>query len=152
MTTGAKSWLPAIPHWPGRNQRPDDSIFEPLKSGLNSQLSVGELASSAAFAGGLNAYALRYFWEAHELWEAVWRCLPPASAERHLLRGLIQLANADLKSDMGRHRAAARILTLADDSLREAFLHGRDRLMGLSCQDITELRSCCSGSEVQYNA
>ena len=38
--------------------------------------------------------------------------LPPASAERHLLQGLIQLANGGLKARMGRENAARRIAAL----------------------------------------
>lgn len=112
--------LPPAPHLPGRTPRPPEQLFEPLKVGLSSKLSPAVLASSAAFQGGIKAFRTGYYWEAHELWEAVWMCLPPASPERHLLQGLIQLANAGLKHRMGRLKAARRIIDLADIALAEA--------------------------------
>lgn len=139
MTGGARLDLPPSPYLPGLTERPDDALFAPLKAGLSPDRPAAELAESAAFLGGLEAFGRGYYWEAHELWEAVWMCLPPASAERHLLRGLIQLANARLKARMGRDGAAMRIAGLADAAVREAFLHGHDRLMGLSRADVAEL-------------
>lgn len=100
--------LPPVPHFPGRTPRPDPTLFAPLHGDLE-----------AAFHAGLAAFAARYYWEAHECWEPVWMAQPPASAGRHLVRGLIQLANAGLKRRMGREAAAARILGLADGHLRE---------------------------------
>jgi hypothetical protein len=131
--------LPPEPHMPGLTARPDDALFAPLKSGLGSHLDVEALAASAAFLGGREAFERGYFWEAHELWEAVWTCLPPASAERNLLRGLIQLANARLKLRMARPRAVERIAALADSALQEAFRGRTELLMGLSRVEVEAL-------------
>ena len=139
MPCAANSY-PLAAYIPGRSERPHDSLFETFKDGLSKSSPIAELASSSAFRGGLNFYGAGYFWEAHELWEAVWMCLPPASAERHLLRGLIQFANAGLKRAMDRPAAAARILALADSAIAEAFLHGSGALMGLSHADTQALR------------
>ena len=133
--------LPPRPYLPGQTERPDEAIFEPLKEGLAPGIPPDELARSAAFLGGKQAFAQGYFWEAHELWEAVWMVLPPASAERHLLQGLIQLANGGLKARMGRDNAARRIAALADTALREAFLQGQERLMGLDRAEVEEMRN-----------
>lgn len=133
--------LPPEAHVPGLNRRPDARIFAAAKAGLSAELSSAALARSAAFRGGLEAYSRGYYWEAHELFEAVWRCLPPAGAERHLLRGLIQLANAGLKARMGRAAAVRRIRALAEASLAEAFLRGQASLMGLSRADVGRMRS-----------
>ncbi|MFM9858795.1 DUF309 domain-containing protein [Pseudoxanthobacter sp. M-2] len=146
MSTGAETLrLPPIPYVPGRSARPDEGYFDPVKTGLSPALSCSELAMSPAFKGGLEAFSHGYFWEAHELWEAVWMCLPPASAERHLVQGLIQLANAALKRRMGQERAAGRILERADSALEEA--HRRHaRPMGLSSTDTDALRSVAETS------
>ena len=138
---GAAAWLPPVPHLPGRTPRPPDEIFEPLKATLAQRGSPEEMAQSAAFAGGLSAFAHRYYWEAHELWEAVWIRLPPASAERYLMRGLIQLANAGLKGRMGRDAAAVRILDLADGALAEAAARASTPLMGLDADRLRALRT-----------
>lgn len=101
--------LPDTPHLPGRNPRPDPAVFAPLQGD-----------AGAAFRAGLEAFDRGYFWEAHECWEPVWAAQPPASRRRHLLQGMIQLANAALKRRMGQERAAARILLLAESALARA--------------------------------
>jgi hypothetical protein len=51
-----------------------------------------------------------YFWEAQEVLEAVWAAAPQGGRERTLLRGCIQIANANLRLRMGKPHAAARLL------------------------------------------
>ncbi len=132
--------LPEVPHLPGRTPRPPESLFAPLKQGLTPALPPGALAASPAFRAGLHAFIRRYYWEAHEFWEAVWACLPPAGAERLFLRGLIQLANAGLKARMGRPAAAVKILALADAALAEAGQRHAGILMGLTRERLVALR------------
>ncbi|MBN8293514.1 DUF309 domain-containing protein [Rhodobacter sp. NTK016B] len=131
--------FPDAPHHPGRNPRPDPAIFAPLRVGLDSD-DPERLARSPAFSAGFEAFAARYYWEAHEIWEPVWMALPPASAERHLLRGLIQLANAALKARMGRAQAASRILPLANAALSEAFGPGNAAVMGVTRPRVASMR------------
>ena len=137
--SGAALPLPPVAHIPGRTPRPHDDLFDDLKAGLSADLSIEELAASPAFAGAIEALSRRYYWEAHELFEAVWICLPPASAERHLLRGLVQLANAGLKARMDRMDSVPRIRSLAASSLAEAFLQDYPMLMGFSRVDIEDI-------------
>lgn len=124
--------LPPEPYVPGRTARPDEGVFDDLKAVLAPGVSVEWLVASRAYRAGHEAFQRGYFWEAHELWEAVWMCLPPASAERHLLRGLIQFANAGLKVRMGKKGAVERILSLAGKAVREAYLHRPDAVMGMT--------------------
>lgn len=133
------------PHLPGRTPRPPETVFAPLKAGLAGLSEPADLAASTAFAAGREFFARRYYWEAHEMFEAVWIRLPPAGAERVLLRGLIQLANAGLKARMGRGRAAARILALADAALAEAELRAPGGAMGLPPGVIAALRRQAAG-------
>lgn len=118
--------LPPAPHLPGRNPRPDPVIFAACKDDPDLALRAGQVA-----------FAARYYWEAHECWEGVWMAQPPASAARHLMRGLIQLANAGLKKRMGRDSAAARILALADAQLREV----QGAPLGFTPSDVQRLRA-----------
>lgn len=141
MNDGETFVFPPAPYLPGRTARPDDAFFEPLKAGLDAEMDIAALTASAAFRGGRDAFDQGYYWEAHELWEAVWMCLPPASAEKHLLRGLIQFANTGLKRRMGKDRAAERIILLAREALREAYLHRQGDLMGLSTDDIESMEA-----------
>ena len=51
-----------------------------------------------------------YFWESHEVLEAVWAAAPQGGRERILLRACIQIASANLKLRMQKPHAAARLL------------------------------------------
>src|ERR1700676_1209698 len=51
-----------------------------------------------------------YFWESHEVLEAVWAAAPQGGRERILLRACIQIASANLKLRMRKPHAAARLL------------------------------------------
>lgn len=132
--------LPPQPYWPGQTERPDEAVFEPLKSGIDTSQSPKTLQSSPAFQTGLAAFAHRYFWEAHEIWEPIWLALPPASAERHLMQGLIQLANAGLKRDMGNPRAADRIQARAEQALDEAFINATGPVLGFNPKTIDSFK------------
>ena len=46
--------------------------------------------------------------------------LPKPSRERAFVQGLIQLANGFLKLEMGRSKAAQRLLVISQDLLRQA--------------------------------
>ena len=80
---------------------------------------------------GLFLIVYGYYWEAHEVLEPVWMTAPPNSRERALLQGLIQLANAFLKADMGNDRAARRIAGLASQCFVEAHARKGDLVMNL---------------------
>lgn len=53
----------------------------------------------------LDLFHHRFYWESHEVWEAVWLLLPRPSAEREVVQALIQIAAATLKRHMGSERA-----------------------------------------------
>lgn len=99
-------------------------------------MDAAALAGHGAFQTGCAAFVRGYYWEAHELLEAVWACAPPNSAERHLLQALIHLANAGLKARMGRPAAVARIRARAADSMAAAFLHRGDAVMGVTAASV----------------
>ena len=73
-----------------------------------------------------------YFWEAHEVLEAVWLACPPNSPERLMVQAVIQYANACLKGRMGQPRAVARLMTLSDDLAREAMDRAGGAVLGLN--------------------
>ena len=51
----------------------------------------------------------RYYWEAHEAWEAMWHFAPADSPIRSLLQGLIQVAASVLKRHVGQDGGADRL-------------------------------------------
>ncbi|HZO12421.1 MAG TPA: DUF309 domain-containing protein [Polyangiaceae bacterium] len=77
-------------------------------------------ARRAWFERGLDAYARGEYFEAHELWEELWRDEPP-EGDKIFLQGLIQVAAAMHKIIAHRQpRPAARLLGRALVKLRDA--------------------------------
>lgn len=112
--------LPARPHRPGINGRPAGGPLAAAATDARRSFDPAAWSSSAAYLYGFDLTAGGFFWEAHEVWEPAWaRCLPN-SRERAVLRGLIQCANAGLKSALGRHGATTRLLRLAETDFAEA--------------------------------
>lgn len=140
--------LPPWPHRPGQNARHAEDLFEPIKASAGQGMGAGELARSDAWRAGWRYLEAGYFWEAHEVWEAVWVACPPNSAERRYLAGLIQIANAKLKAAMGKHDAAARILLLAAEHLAEARARCSDgALMG---RDLAEAETMVRDMRIMH--
>ena len=59
----------------------------------------------------------RYYWEAHEAWEDLWKTAPQSSALARFLRGLIQLAAMHIKLRDGNERGAKKLGVKALDNL-----------------------------------
>ncbi|MBV9066375.1 MAG: DUF309 domain-containing protein [Methylobacteriaceae bacterium] len=76
-------------------------------------------ADGAGFRYGLALHDAGFFWEAHEIWEAVWKAAPMNGPDRLALRALIQIANSGLKQRQARPRAAARLIDEAAGLLGE---------------------------------
>ncbi len=112
--------LPAYAHRPGETQRPVDSPAFEVARRAPAKFSIANWHENEAYLYGFVLFRGCYYWEAHEVWEAVWRSCRPNSRERHLVQGLIQLANGELKGMLGRVQAQTRLLRLADGALREA--------------------------------
>lgn len=117
--------LPPEPYVPGLTARPADEAFDGLK------VVTLPLGACPAWRAGWRFFDAGYFWEAHEVWEAVWMAAPADSAERALVQGVIQLANAGLKRRMRRPKAAARLDALADAILARAVAQGGADVMGV---------------------
>jgi len=143
--------LPPYAYVPGRTPRHDEGRWDEVRATVEPGMDADELAASPAFTAGMAFFENGYFWEAHEVWEAVWMACPPNSAEHRFVQALIQLANAELKLAMERPRAALRLCAIAEAHLEEAASGGaadlfgvrvawvRDRLAECRCR-ITELR------------
>lgn len=129
--SGMTLLLPSHAYIPGKNPRHDGDAFSAVRQTAAARLGIADLAASDAFQAGLLFIDKGYYWEAHEVLEAVWLALPPASSERQLVQALIQFANARLKLVMGRKSAAGRLAAIAARHLAEAALAGHPRLMGV---------------------
>lgn len=117
--------MTAGPYIPGQTERPPEGAFDHLKG-------VAEpLAECPAWRAGKRFFREGFFWEAHEVWEAVWMAAPENSAEKVMVQGAIQLANARLKRRMGRDAAAAKLEGMAWGLMAEAWRRADGPVMGL---------------------
>lgn len=112
--------LPDHAYVPGKTVRHADGAFDDLLQGVTAGMSPDQLAATDAFRAGIVFLDAGYFWEAHEMFEPIWMVCPPGSAERQLMQGLIQYANAGLKNVMARPRAALRLCDIAQAHLMQA--------------------------------
>lgn len=130
--------LPEVPYLPGITARPGKAVFASAAASVRPGMTAADLAGSAAWAAGHEAFARGYYWEAHELWEPVWAALPREGPDWHLARALIQCANARLKARMGRSRAAARIAALAEEAFAQVSF-GEAAIMGMTREEAEEV-------------
>ena len=100
--------------------RHPEGAFDGIRATANPGLIIEQLAECEAFVIGLSYIQSGFFWEAHEVLEPVWMLLPNPSRERAFVQGVIQIANGLLKLEMGRHKAAARLLVISTDLLAQA--------------------------------
>ena len=73
-----------------------------------------------AFLRGTDLWNRRLFWEAHEAWEEPWRAAGRHSVAGHFLQGLILLAAAGVKHELGAAGPARRLAARGARRLREA--------------------------------
>ncbi|SLN70426.1 hypothetical protein TRL7639_04156 [Falsiruegeria litorea R37] len=126
--------LPEVPYVPGQTPRPDGGFYDALKGTARPGMSIAELAQCKAWLVGWDLLGAECFWEAHEVWEAVWMALPQNSAERRFVQAVIQLANGLLKQKMGRPKAALRLSVVSRAGLLG--LHGV--VMGVQIESVRD--------------
>ena len=117
----------AMPRWaynPGSDRAPDRAPLESVKQFVPQRFGQFVPANDAAFQYALALHDSGFFWEAHEIWEAVWKAAPMNGRDRLALRALIQIANAGLKRRQGRLRAATRLVEEACALLKELAARG----------------------------
>lgn len=101
--------LPPHAYVPGSNARHPEDWFDALKATVRPDLSAASLHHTKAWRAGIVYFNAGFFWECHEVLEAVWMQTPNPSAEREMVQAIIQLANARLKLRMNRPRATRRL-------------------------------------------
>lgn len=103
--------IPRPPHAyvPGQNSRHPEDWFDAIKNTVGEGMRPEEVQQTQAFRAGLVYLETGFYWECHEVLEAVWARQPEGSPEKDMVQALIQLANARLKVLMQRPRAAVRL-------------------------------------------
>jgi len=135
--------LPAYRHLPGQNARPTDALLESIASQASSLDASGDVSQNAPWCYAIRLYNEAYFWEAHEVLEALWNCARPNSRERYLLQCLIQLSNARLKLELGQTKAAKRLKQHASDCFDRAFSQHAKPLLGIRPTELAMAIDLC---------
>jgi hypothetical protein len=89
--------LPRAAFLPGDHERPD----------------LPDLVGGEALAFGVDLFNAGFFWEAHEVWEGVWRTVERGNPQGATLRGLLLFAAAVVKQRVGRAGGAASLVAKA---------------------------------------
>ena len=75
------------------------------------------LPEAPLFRYGEQLFRAGYWWEAHAVWEELWRAADREETgetpEREVLRAFVQLAAAALKNDLGGFRGSRKLLSAA---------------------------------------
>lgn len=111
--------IPMPPHAyvPGQTARHPENWFDGIKAGVECCPSALALQDTLAWRAGLSYFEAGFFWECHEVLEAVWMQTPQATPEREMVQALIQLANARLKIRMMRPKAVGRLCDMVQAHL-----------------------------------
>jgi len=122
--------FPAHAYVPGENSRHSDGWFDDIKDSVSQDIPVNDLHRTHAFQVGRAYFDQGYYWECHEVLEAVWLRTGDPSPERDMVQALIQLANARLKLRMGKPNAARRLCDMVEAHL--ARCAGANIVLGLN--------------------
>ena len=117
--------LPGYKHLPGKNARPDDGLLESIAHNATAETLDANYRSNTAWHYGIRLFNNGFYWETHEVLEAVWNNAAPNSREKHLVQGVIQMANAQLKANLKQEKAATRLQALAVECISRAYTSGR---------------------------
>ena len=131
--------LPAHAYVPGREQREVAGAESPSQQAADALQGAGYLPerrwqANAEYLWGVDLYNAGYFWEAHEVWEALWRAAEHDPVQHAFLQGLIQYAAACLKGVMGDADAARRLAARAGGHLERARAERGAGYMGLDVE------------------
>src|SRR3954469_24361421 len=118
-STAVNLTLPRWAYVPGVETEADHQTLAVAKALVPARFNGFVPARHAALRYGLGLNDAGFFWESHEILEAVWAAAPQGGRERILLRACIQIANANLKLRMGRSNAAVRLFGEALAELNE---------------------------------
>lgn len=141
--------FPPYPHRPGRTPHPERDpaghrFFEQLPPGLlpARPVPLAALPDAPLFRYGEELFRARYWWEAHAVWEELWRAAPRGedgeTPEREALRAFIQLAAAALKQELGGDRGSRKLLGAALSGMERA---GRGGEAGVLAERFEALRA-----------
>lgn len=124
---------PSYAYVPGVSERHPEGYFDALKADVTTGMSEAEMQASLAWRAGLAYRADGFYWECHEVLEALWQVAPKGPL-RSYIQAVIQMANAQLKVQMARPKAALRLCDIVCVHLDAC--GGRARILGQRVEDL----------------
>jgi hypothetical protein len=89
-------------------------------------------AESIEYLYGVDLFNRRFYWEAHEAWEAVWHTCNKSGTQGLFVQGLIQISAALLRWHMGTERGARKLHRDGRAKLERAARESPLEYMGIS--------------------
>lgn len=134
--------LPPYAYVPGRTPHP---VSNPAGHSFGAAPPVAECPESADWRGsalylrGIDLFNHGFYWEAHEVWEALWHACRQANGPADFFKALIKLAAAGVKAREGRSEGVKRHARRAASLLAGvAAAEPSGRMMGLSLSELQE--------------
>ena len=121
--------FPAYRYVPGVNPHPFRHIGGHSREGIKHYDPIEPWWKDTGWLYGMDLFDMRYYWEAHEVWEWQWKKIANPH-ERVLLQGLIKSAASILKVHMGQPRPAELLWT----SAKQLFLSAQKHTRGLNVE------------------
>tara|TARA_R100000656_G_scaffold66969_3_gene50770 strand:+ start:776 stop:1273 length:498 start_codon:yes stop_codon:yes gene_type:complete len=93
--------LPLYAHIPGETPHPKKSggHSEGVPDPVTQEINDSNWQTHEDYLYGVDLFNLKFYWESHVWWEAVWKACPKGP-ERDFIQGLIKVSAAALKSRM----------------------------------------------------
>jgi hypothetical protein len=123
--------LPERAYVPGQGPRPSLEVEDETRGSAAACLPADRWRQQAEYLWGVDLYNAGFFWEAHEVWEALWRASAHDPEQHSYLQGLIQTAAACLKGVTLNANAARSIGTRALERLDQLRSDRNEPYMGL---------------------
>lgn len=117
---------------PGTGPKPEIKIH---KSEV--KLSLKNFQSHPSFIQAAELFNEAYYWEAHEVFEYLWREAKTESMERDALQILIKLCALQLKTKQQQPKAAEQLQLWVCQKIKVGF-QGLTHIYGISTEDLSE--------------
>ncbi len=133
--------LPPYSFVPGRSPHP---LSDPAGHSFGArpmppaELDPARWAENRTYLYAIDLFNAGFYWEAHEMWESLWRACGRAGRTADFLKGLIKLAAAGVKVREGRPRGVAGHARAAAELFRRTGQPG-ERYLGLPLGELIAL-------------
>ena len=131
--------LPRYAYVPGRSPHP---VSDPAGHSYNAPRprpappDPDDWAGCREYLYGIDLFNRGYYWEAHEVWEGLWKAAGRRGETADFLKGLIQLAVAGLKQRQGLPQVAQAHARRAAELWRGV---AQERLLGFTVAALADL-------------